>query len=337
MGAWPSADREPLPPRSGAFGRVRRRARRRKAVRTISAAAGAVVVVAASATLPQVARGLLPGQSGGPAQVGTHTATPSTGKSGGTASQAPKTSASAAGHGPALSTAGGTGPTPAAGFRPPSVTFGGNGPGAGLGGVLGLAGSCGTRRCTVMAGTRNYGGTWTEVGAPQAGPPDGSSGVSQVRFLDSANGWAYGPELYATHDGGVAWHRIAPLPGRVVDLSAAGGRAFAVIGTGCSGTGSHYTTRCSGVGLYSAACRGGPLRAVNGGAGAVAAASGGLQLTRDHGYLVASGRLYAGQVSGGAWGPPPLPAGAGAPPPRRQHPGAPRPPKPDPEAEKTPP
>ncbi|HEX9552726.1 MAG TPA: hypothetical protein VF983_05930, partial [Streptosporangiaceae bacterium] len=55
--AWLSADVEPLPPRSGTFDRVRRRARRRKAVRTISAAAGAVVVVAAAATLPQVARG----------------------------------------------------------------------------------------------------------------------------------------------------------------------------------------------------------------------------------------------------------------------------------------
>src|SRR5258706_13732248 len=151
-----------------------------------------------------------------------------------------------------------------------------------------------------MAGTRNYGGTWTEVGARQAGPPDASSGVSQVRFLDSANGWAYGPELYATHDGGVTWHRIAPLPGRVVDLSAAGGRAFAVIGTGCSGTGSDYTTGCSGFDLYSAAARGGQWRAVSGGAGGVAAAARGVQLTPHHGYLVARRRLYAGHVSGGA-------------------------------------
>src|SRR5258707_9963328 len=128
-----SADVEPLPPRSGTFDGVGRRAGRRKAVRTISAAAGAVVVVAAAATLPQVARGLLPGQSGGPAQVGTHTATPSTGKSGGTASQAPKTSASAVGHGPALSTAGGTGPTPAAGFSPNSGAFLGQCAGSGVG------------------------------------------------------------------------------------------------------------------------------------------------------------------------------------------------------------
>src|SRR5258706_4537046 len=162
-----------------------------------------------------------------------------------------------------------------------------------------------------MAGTRNYGGTWTEVGARQAGPPDASSGVSQVRFLDSANGWAYGPELYATHDGGVAWHRIAPLPGRVVDLSAAGGRAFAVIGTGCSGTGSHYTTGCSGFDLYSAAARGGQWRAVSGGAGAVAAASGGVPLTRDHEHLVARGRLYARHGTGGAWDLAPVASAAG--------------------------
>ena len=298
---WLSADVELLPPRSGTFDRIRRRARRRKAVRTISAVAGAAVVVAAAATLPQVARDLVPGRSGGPAEVGTHTAAPNTGKSGGTASHAPKTSASPTSHGPALSAAGGTGPTPADGFRPTSVTFVGNGRGAVLGAVLGLAGSCGTRPCTAMAGTRNYGGTWTEVGAPQAGPPDGSSGVSQVRFLDPANGWAYGPLLYATHDGGVTWHRIAPLPGRVIDLAAVGDRAFAVVGTGCSGTGSDYATGCSGFDLYSAAARGDKWRAVSGAAGAVTAAPGGLQLTSNHGYLVASGRLYRGPVSGGAW------------------------------------
>ena len=136
-------------------------------------------------------------------------------------------------------------------------------------GQAGTPGQCGPpdpNKCTSLAATGDAGQTWQGVPAPVTGAPDGATGVSQVRFLDSANGWAYGPELYATHDGGVTWHRIAPLPGRVVDLSAVGGRAFAVIGTGCSGTGSDYTTGCSGFDLYSAAARGGQWRAVSGGA-----------------------------------------------------------------------
>jgi hypothetical protein len=292
---WLSADVELLPPRPGTFDRVRRRARRRKATRTISAAAGAAVIVAAAAILPQVARGLLPGPPTGPSKVGSSGLSSGTGRSGGISIQAPRASGRALpGHGPALSSAA-TGRPPAAGFRPGSVTF----VGPHLGAVLGQAGSCGTGPCTVMAGTPNYGISWRQVGAPPAGPPAAASGVSQVRFLDGSNGWVYGPALYATHDGGRNWRRFT-VPGRVIDLSTVGSRAFAVVGTGCTGTGSDFATGCSGFVMYSAAARSDQWHAVTG-AGAAPAAPGGLQLTGNQGYLIASGLLYTGLVTRGAW------------------------------------
>jgi hypothetical protein len=297
--AWLSADVQVLSPPPGTFERVRRRARRRKAVRAMSAAGGAAVVVAAAATLPQVAKGLSPSPPGAPGKVVTGTASPSKEpskqKPGGTKSPALQASASALpGHGPALSGAG-SGRPPASGFRPISVTF------VGLSGaVLGQAGSCGTRPCTVMAGTPNYGNSWSKIGAPPAGPPNGSSGVSQVRFLGTSDGWAYGPELYATHSGGRTWHHFSTR-GRVIDVSTIGTRVFAVIGTGCAGIGSDFAAGCTGFALYSANASSDRWQAVQGAAAAVEPVPGGLQLARHSGFLIASGGLYAGPVTGGAW------------------------------------
>jgi hypothetical protein len=292
--AWLSADVEPLPPRPGTFERVHRRARRRKVGRTISAAASVAVVVAAAAILPQVAGGLLSGSPTAPSKVGARTS--ATSQPAGTTIQAPRAAdTTLGGHGPALLGAG-TGPAAAAGFRPTSVTF----VTGTLGVVLGQAGSCGTGPCTVMAGTSNHGGSWSKVGAPPAPPPGAPSGVSQISFLGPLNGWAYGPALYATHDGGRTWRRFT-LRGRVIDLSAAGNRAFAVIGTNCAGSGSDYASGCARFVMYSAAARSNRWHAVAGATGAGAAAPGGLQLTSKHGYLVSSGRLYAGPVMRGAW------------------------------------
>src|SRR5215472_5864166 len=274
--AWLGADVEPLPPPPGAFERVHRRARRRKAVRAISAAGGAAVIVAAAATLPQVAHGLLNGPSTGPAKLPT--ATPGNTHPSGPASPAPR-------------------------FHPLSVTFVCNGPGLTLGATLGEAGSCGTRPCMVMAGTRNYGNKWTKIGAPRAGPADGPSGVSQVRFLNEADGWVYGPALYETHSGGNRWRAIGYLPGRVIDLSTVGSRAFAVIGINCAGQGSDFAANCARFSLFSAPARGGRWRPVPGASGSKEVVPGGLQLTARGGYLIAGGRLYAGPVTAGAWHP----------------------------------
>jgi hypothetical protein len=297
LDAWLGGDVEPLPPPPGAFERVHRRARRRKAVRAGSAAAGAAVIVAAVAILPQVAHGLLSGPTAGPAQVRTGSASTTPG---GSSTATATSSAGQLALKLPLWTAG-KGPVPAAGFHPVSVTFVGTGHGAVIGAALGQAGSCGTRPCMVMAGTPNYGAKWTEIGAPRAGPADGPSGVSQVRFLNPANGWVYGPALYATHDGGRNWRPISYLPGRVIDLSTVGRRAFAVLGINCSGTGSDFAANCARFSLFSAPARGGTWRPVPGASGKEQVVPGALQLTARVGYLIAGGRLYTGPVTTGAW------------------------------------
>lgn len=62
--------------------------------------------------------------------------------------------------------------------------------------------------------------------------PPGDSGVSQIRFADARNGWAFDPQLYATHDGGATWHAVS-LPGSVNALETAGGTAWAVVQAPC--------------------------------------------------------------------------------------------------------
>ena len=137
--------------------------------------------------------------------------------------------------------------------------------------------------CTAVAGTENYGLTWHRVGAPP-------SGASQIRFLSARNGWAFGPDLYATHDGGARWRTLS-LPGRVIDLSAVGNRAFAVV-----------ASRSGAIALYSArATTADNWQPVPGATSAAPEQPGGLQLTGQYGYLLASGGLLAGPVTGGTW------------------------------------
>jgi photosystem II stability/assembly factor-like uncharacterized protein len=63
--------------------------------------------------------------------------------------------------------------------------------------------------------TENDGKTWTGVTPPPTHLnyiEQPSGGVSQVRFANSQDGWAFDPELWATHDGGATWSQIL-LPG----------------------------------------------------------------------------------------------------------------------------
>jgi photosystem II stability/assembly factor-like uncharacterized protein len=51
-----------------------------------------------------------------------------------------------------------------------------------------------------------------------------------VRFADDRNGWIYGPELWATHDGGATWKRPAAPPGETVSVEVVDGAVTAVSG-----------------------------------------------------------------------------------------------------------
>ena len=48
----------------------------------------------------------------------------------------------------------------------------------------------------------------TGLTLPQADTSDPVDDVERVRFSDALNGFAFGPGLWATHDGARTWHRL---------------------------------------------------------------------------------------------------------------------------------
>lgn len=116
------------------------------------------------------------------------------------------------------------GPIPP-GFQPVSVTF----VSASQGWLLGSI-PCSPDPCAAVLRTTDGGRTWESILAPPTtivSAAAGTTGVSGLRFADALDGWAYGPELWVTHDGGTSWYQLA-LPGiadqaGVMSLEAAGG------------------------------------------------------------------------------------------------------------------
>ncbi len=171
-------------------------------------------------------------------------------------------------------------------------------------GQAGTPGRCATRYCTSVARTDDAGKTWSGVPAPVTGPADGATGVSQIRFLNLNDGWAFGPGLWATHNGGQTWTPVSTGGLRVTDLETVGNRVFALFAS-CAGSGASFAAGCTSFTLYSAPASGGgnwaPVGAstsglTDGAAGEAAS----LVLTGSRGFLLAPGReLYSGPVGGG--------------------------------------
>jgi photosystem II stability/assembly factor-like uncharacterized protein len=114
------------------------------------------------------------------------------------------------------------GPVPA-GFEPISVTF----VSASHGWVLGTA-PCAHAPCTSVVRTTDGGRTWAGVPAPRYRLENFSpQGLSRMRFADTANGFAFGSQLWVTHDGAAHWHRVLQVPGSIVDLEASAGQVYA--------------------------------------------------------------------------------------------------------------
>lgn len=79
-------------------------------------------------------------------------------------------------------------------------------------GPSGSASATSAADCASIARTTDAGRTWQLVPAPSttvAPAPEANGGVSALRFADALDGWAFGPELWATHDGGATWQRVA--------------------------------------------------------------------------------------------------------------------------------
>jgi len=313
---------QPLPPPPGAFEQIRRRARRRKAARAGLAAAGTAVVIAAAATAPQLVARLQANRSmadRAPAAAadrgrGPHPAAGQ--KAGGQSSPATARSATplpAVGSALSATDSGGLVPWH---FRPTSVTVTGTGTGGLVGAVIGQAGTrghCATQYCTSLAGTSDWGASWYGVSAPLTGAPRGQAGVSQLRFGSLLDGWAFGPQLWATTDGGRDWQPQDTYGMRVTALETAAGRAFAVLAR-CRGTGTAYAADCTSFSLYSQAAGSaawtavpGPVQNLTAGGSrqagaaslAIASAAG---PDAPAGYLLApSGTVLTGPLDGAAW------------------------------------
>jgi hypothetical protein len=104
----------------------------------------------------------------------------------------------------------------------------------GLGWALGTT-PCGDTSCTVQLVTTDGGETW--VRRPAAGLPRicGTSCVTHVRFADEHVGYAFGPSLYVTTNGGKTWAQQSTTP--VYGLEIAGGTVTRVVAQqdGCPG------------------------------------------------------------------------------------------------------
>jgi len=298
----------PLLPHPGTFEQIRRRARRRKATRAALTAAGAVVVLAGAITVPR----LVLNQVGGKPEAVTGPTVPVRGHSAG-----PAQPTATGPPGPASAS---VAPVPTSApvppnFQPSSITF----VSAGTGWVIGQAGTpgqCGPPSayiCTSIAVTNDGGATWHGLPAPVAGAPDGGTGVSQIRSLNGENAWAFGPQLWATHDGGLKWTKVPTHGLRVTGLETVNGLVFAIWAR-CSGTGPDFAAGCTSFSLYSAPANTDAWAPVPGMTGLSTSAVPGqpgqpssaqLVLTGARGYLLApDGAVYSGPVaSGAAWRP----------------------------------
>src|SRR5262249_60139038 len=111
--------------------------------------------------------------------------------------------------------------------------------------------------CIVLRRADSGGASWRTVHAPPAHGPNGPTGVSQIRFLTRSDGWAFGPQLWATHNAGRTWTQVATGGLRVTALEARGRRVFAVWAR-CTGTGAGVASHCTSFTVYSSPAGRGP-------------------------------------------------------------------------------
>ena len=316
---WLKEQVHPLPPPSGTFELITKRARRRKIRKAVVSLASAAAVAAAVGvavpvgmslrltTTPTNANLAAGGSATTPSGDGTQSTL-------GTAAQEANPSAASAAAAASASAPGVTTP----GYLPPnfqafSVTWDSLSTGW-IMGPAGTPGRCGAQQdssiCTSIAHTNDGGLTWHGLPAPPVGGPMAATGVTGLRFLNASYGWAFGPELWATDDGAEHWHKVDTGGSSVTDLETINGRAYALFGActppaGTTGdTIAHcrsYTLETSTAGSDSWAPVAGVPAALSAGTSALGSAV--LELAGPStGYLVApDGALYSGPLDGTAW------------------------------------
>jgi len=177
------------------------------------------------------------------------------------------------------------GPVPR-GFRVASVTF----VSASDGWVLGTTKTCAHAPCTSVLRTTNGGRSWVGIPAPKfkLARSGTSAGLLRLRFADAVDGFAYGSQLWVTHNGGSSWNRVRQVPGHINDLEASAGKVYAA------------STQSGKQVIYSSPAGSNSWKRV---AGLTAAGSGGLGEITLHGkagWVILNNRLYATQ-NGSRW------------------------------------
>jgi hypothetical protein len=238
---WLDREMIPLPPPAGTFELISRRARRRKLRKlAITVSSAAAIAIGVGIALPTVGPLHLsqPSTTGAPAAnsrsqrppgpstpaPAPSTTVPAAHSASATPTVTPSTAPASSGSQPASGTTYPAGGPVPANFQPESVTF----IGARTGWAMGLAGTPGHCDnpdpviCMSMAITRDGGQTWRGVPAPD------SNAVADVRFLNGKDGWAFGSELWSTHDYGNHWTQVPDGNRGVVALETAGDEAYAL-------------------------------------------------------------------------------------------------------------
>ncbi|HMD95347.1 MAG TPA: hypothetical protein VKG80_22160 [Trebonia sp.] len=306
LDSWLNQQVRPLPPPPGTFELITRRARRRKLRKlAVTVASAAAVAAAVAVAVPNIiALNITPSHETGNSVAIGRSSTPS---GGGTqsanGSASPYASPTTSSPSPVTEP---SGPVPA-NFQPSSVTF----VSPSVGWVIGQAGTPGKCYnanpdvCTSIARTNDAGKTWQGGPAPSTTGPSGAQGVSGLRFLDGVSGWAFGPELWATHDAGRTWTKVDTDGQRVTDLETAGDRAYALFAT-CTGTNAHsFAMNCTSFTLMTTIATSDDWVPVSTATSDLtdggSATSAVLALTGSAGYLLApDGTLYSGPL-GGTW------------------------------------
>jgi hypothetical protein len=310
---WLDQRVQPLPPPPGTFELITRRARRRKVRKAVISAVSAAGVAAAVAIAVPAGLSLnLNTPTSGSLSAGS-------GASAGKATQSVEGSATPTANAPrpgvpaaaSASAASGGITSPGflpANFIPSSVTWDSLSTGWVIG-QAGTAGKCDNANpdiCTSIARTSDGGATWAGLPAPSTGGPESATGVTGLRFLNATYGWAFGPELWATDNGGGNWHKVSTGSQSVTDLETANGRAYALFAD-CPASSGDIIAACTSYTLMTATAGSGNWTAVSGVPSGLTASGGGkasaqVILSGSTGYLEApDGALYSGPLGGGAW------------------------------------
>jgi hypothetical protein len=112
-----------------------------------------------------------------------------------------------------------------------------------------------SQRCPEIVRTTDGGTHFERVAAPNSGLVVNGPMVSGLRFADASHGWAFGPGLWSTDNGGLTWTR-QQVTGTVVDVEAAEGQAYALVCTTRS-------TSCLDMALLRSAVSGGSWSVVS--------------------------------------------------------------------------